>query len=128
VWRQLNVSFHISCQLKKQRNYSQFHQHFTNSFFGQYSFSKKLQNQIVSREKLHRTLSFKKAAREMLVKLKPTNTFWLPFLRGRAMSGVWQERKRRRRFLWLPTTLFLGSCVRPLTFNISRFRFYSRWT
>jgi hypothetical protein len=36
-----------------------------------YSFVKKLQSQTVIREKLHKALSYKKAAREMLVKLTP---------------------------------------------------------
>jgi len=37
----------------------------------QYSFTKKLQSQTVSREKLNKALSYKKVARKMLVKWTP---------------------------------------------------------
>jgi len=40
----------------------------------QYSCAKKLQSQTVTREKLHKILSFKEAARKMLVKLTPARS------------------------------------------------------
>jgi hypothetical protein len=40
-------------------------------------FCQKLQNQTVSREKLHKTLSYKKAARKLLVNLTPYKVVWI---------------------------------------------------
>ena len=67
----------------------QFHQHFTCSFFGSI-LAPKIQKQILSRGKLHITLSYKKAARKMLVKL---TSLLLTFLRLRLMLSRNYEMK-----------------------------------
>ncbi len=50
---------------------SQFHQHFMSNFLPRYSFAKKLQSQIVTREKLQKTLVLEKYTYKMLMKLTP---------------------------------------------------------
>ncbi len=46
---------------------------FNKQHFHQYSFAKKVQTQTVNREKLHKTLSYKKVALKMLVKWTPNS-------------------------------------------------------
>jgi len=60
VFRQMKIGFKSS---------SQFHQNFTSSFCANIFSTKKLQNQTVTREKLHKTLPYKTVVRKMLVEL-----------------------------------------------------------
>jgi len=51
--------------------FSQFHQHFMSSSFENIFFPKKLQNQTLIREKLRKTLLYKKVSSKMLMKFTP---------------------------------------------------------
>ena len=53
--------------------YSQFHQHFTNSFCANDLALKKIQSQTVISKKLRKILSYKKGTSKMLMKLTPRN-------------------------------------------------------
>jgi len=72
---------------------SQFHQTIYKLLLSRYSIGKKLQNQIVRRQKLCKTILYKKAARKMLVKL---------------ISGLytskWQSFKNIIKLLWILRT------------------------
>jgi len=57
---------------------SQCHQYFTSGFCADILLAKKLQTQTVSTEKLLKTLSYEKAASNMLVKLTPVLPALLP--------------------------------------------------
>ncbi len=60
---------------------NQFHQHYTVSFCSKFPFGKKITNRNwKSTEKLHKTLLYQKAAREMLV-------IWIPDHRNRVGRG-----------------------------------------
>jgi len=58
----------------------QLHQHFMSSFCAKILVSKKLQSQTETREKLCKTLSYKKGTCKMLMKLSPFSQFHQHFM------------------------------------------------
>ncbi len=69
----------FSFRFRKTLNsaWGQFHQHFMSSFCTEIILPKKLQSQTVTREKLRKTLPYKKGSIQMLMKLTPELRSWL---------------------------------------------------